>query len=473
MKKKLLFLPIIYVACLASCSENSNFHHFSNFEEVDKLESGYKDLGDYVIQLKTFTSLDYELEEKNYPTDVGALSCTTAQKVNKKGEVIIGRNLDCEVSQVPAYVIHTKIEGKYETIGIHYFDAALEENGELEAGNEKYTYAKFKEVGYKDNVFINHLGFTQTDSMNEKGLFIEANMRQGDRRFLNYKGTNPGKEKLSVSKLVGRVAQECATVQEALDFLRNKVDIHTLPFPNVPSLEFGSCTQFAYTIGDATGEFGIIEIAQDNIFYLPYAPAQANYYLSPELSSQGEPMAIGYGRYRAALNGLEKVETEEDMLEHMKKPMWSNYIKDYSKVQVDPTTGYPIFIDKETGREIMDFRSDYCMKFFVNNEGKYVSPSSEEFKGLTNEQRIEYLQNCNSYWITRDENYGELLKYFKETGKMEDDLRMLNDFYAGNETEIRNKCAVFTTGVSYGINCKQKRMLLRFWEREKAYEFKF
>lgn len=472
MKKRFL-MPIVFAACLASCGENANFHHFSKFEEVDKLAEGYKDLGDYVIQLKTYTSMDYALEEKNYPVDKGSISCTTSQKLNKKGEVIIGRNLDCEVSQAPAYIIHTKIEGKYETIGVHYFDAAVKEDGNLEEGSEKYTYAKFKSDGYKDNVWLNHLAFAQTDAMNEKGLYLEANMRQGDRRFLNYKGTNPGKEKISVSKIVGRVAQECATVKEAVDFLTNKVDIHTLQFPPIPSLEFGACTQFAYTIGDATGEFGIIEIAKDKVTYLPYAPAQANYYLSPEFASQAEPMAIGYGRYRAALKGLDAVETEEDMLEHMKQPMWANYIKDYSKVQVDPATGYPIFVDKETGRELMDFRSDYCMKFLVNNEGKYVSPNSEEYKSLTPEQFIEYLQNCNSYWIMRDENYGELVKFFEDTGKMKEDLRMLTDFYAGNETEIRNKCAVFTTGVSYAINCKQKRMLIRFWEREKAYEFKF
>lgn len=473
MKKFCYLSVMLFATCLSSCGGNMNYHHFSSFNEVDKLEVGYKDLGDYVIQLKTFTSLDYELENQHYPVSKGAITCTTSQKINKKGEVIIGRNLDCEVSQVPAYIIHTKLEGKYETLGIHYFDAAVKEDGNLEEGNEKYTYAKFKEEGYKDNVYINHLAFTQTDSMNEKGLFIEANMRQGDRRFLNTKGTNPGKEKISVSKLVGRVAQECATVQEALNFLRNEVDIHTLQFPPIPSLEFGSCTQFAYTIGDATGEFGVIEIAKDKVYYLPYAPAQANYYLSPELASQAEPMAIGYGRYRAALQGLEAVESEEDMLEHMKKPMWSNYIKDYNKVQVDPTTGAPIFIDKETGKEIMDFRSDYCMKFLVNNDGKYVSPNSEEYKSITPEQFIEYLQNCNSYWITRDENYGELVKFFEDTGKMKNDLRLLTDFYAGNETEIRNTCGAFTTGVSYGINCKQKRMLIRFWERETPYEFKF
>ena len=112
----------------------------------------YKDLGNYLIELN-YEEADFEaakayLDQKmgldpndafvDMPTRIdpsianGSGACTTCSKLNKDGEVIIGRNLDNEISVCPAFIIHTSF-GKYPTVSVRFnnFDT--------------YTYEEFKE----------------------------------------------------------------------------------------------------------------------------------------------------------------------------------------------------------------------------------------------------------------------------------------------------------------------------------------
>ncbi len=80
---------------------------------------GFRDLGNYVIELPDFTdpkSWDIGLAEVNKLVDHGKLpivGCTAMAKRNSKGEVIVGRNMDLDISQSPAYVFKTTSPGNF------------------------------------------------------------------------------------------------------------------------------------------------------------------------------------------------------------------------------------------------------------------------------------------------------------------------------------------------------------------------
>ncbi|MBO5567063.1 MAG: hypothetical protein J5934_07590 [Succinivibrio sp.] len=52
---------------------------------------------------------------------------------------------------------------------------------------------------------------------------------------------------------------------------------------------------FCFLIGDATGEYGLIELAQDEIRYIPYQFGHANFYITPRWRSI-ERCGSGEGR---------------------------------------------------------------------------------------------------------------------------------------------------------------------------------
>ena len=72
---------------------------------------GFKDLGNYVIELPDYTdpaAMDKGIELINELADHAELpdlgGCTVLLKKNSAGEVVIGRNMDQDISQTPAYV---------------------------------------------------------------------------------------------------------------------------------------------------------------------------------------------------------------------------------------------------------------------------------------------------------------------------------------------------------------------------------
>ncbi|MCR5758264.1 MAG: hypothetical protein K6F95_10220 [Selenomonas sp.] len=79
---------------------------------------GFRDLGHYVIELPDYT--DAAVEKKglavfNALADRGEIpkfGCTAMAKRNSHGEVILGRNMDLDISQSVAYVFKTTY-GKY------------------------------------------------------------------------------------------------------------------------------------------------------------------------------------------------------------------------------------------------------------------------------------------------------------------------------------------------------------------------
>lgn len=438
-----LMCGAMLAGCLSGCSEEGSlaYKHITNM--ATEGDGVYTDLGNYVIELAEYEDADYEtarkaLDEK-YAEIVGG-ACTACAKINSEGDLLIGRNLDNQVSQCPAFLIHST-QDKYETISLRYMNT------------EKYTYETFKTEGYLDTDFLNTISFCVTDSMNSEGLYMEANVREPYPELVNT-GTNPGKPRMCIPMVVAMVTRNCATVQEALDYLRNDVDIYSTPYLNetLP-------TQYGYYIGDATGEFGVIEIAANQINYMPLQSAQANYYISPTWDAF-EVNGAGFGRMQMALDGLQDVDTPYQMLEHMEKCMWSRVVfdADYSYLDVN---GVSHFMDKE-GNPSIDYRSDFSNMIPVDENG---------------EPKLSLDHDCyvrsNAHWMMDDKNF-ELIKGYVTTKiKNKEWKEKLTAYYAGDETALRDDGNVFTTGASFAVDCKAKTMLIKFWENDdEVYEIK-
>ena len=45
---------------------------------------------------------------------------------------------------------------------------------------------------------------------------------------------------------------------------------------------------------------------------------------------------------------------------------------------------------------------------------------------------------------------------------------MLDKYYAGDEKELRDNSNIWTTSLSFGVNCTKKSLTLRFWEEEET-----
>ena len=193
---------------------------------------GFTDLGDYLIWLDDFKTADLAAAVDYAQVMAGGL-CTACAKRNSAGEVLIGRNNDMGVSRCPAYIYTTSC-GKYKTLSLRYI------------APDMYTYEQFKAEGYQDKKFINMIGMMASDAMNSEGLYVEMNGREKGDTFYNT-GTNPGKPRARVDMLPNLIAQNCATVKEAVEYVKNELDIYSTPVKDPDNL-----TEFAYLIGDAT-----------------------------------------------------------------------------------------------------------------------------------------------------------------------------------------------------------------------------
>lgn len=435
---KITIIPAL-ILTVSGCQKTQKYKSFED-DILTPSNGVYADLGNHLILIDEAKTGNYQ-DAVNYSKTIHAPSggaCTTCAVKNNKGEVIIGRNLDMVISPFPAYIIKT-LFGRYKTLQFRYLDSDL------------YTYDEFKTEGWKNPNFINYLNFAVSDAMNEKGLYIEANVREAN---LGYQcnGTNPGKLDLYYNFVVSMVAQNCATVDEAIDYLTNQVNYISNDY-----VDYSTPTDYGYMIGDATGKYGVIEIAQNKIHFTPYQCAQANYYIHPELSANDE-YGSGQGRYERAIDGLNNVQTMEDAYNQIGKAMWNTHTL-YSDLSYIDENGKPHFVD-DKGNPVADWRSDYGQEAL-----KYYWPAEEIDRVLGDK---------TTRWMIDDANVETVFYYCKDFFKNIGAKQALIDYYAGDDDAIREDVFTYTTGIRFGINCKQKRMMMTFFERDNlTYEFSF
>jgi len=342
------------------------------------VHNNFTDLGNYVIELPDYTDesvmqAGLSMANARYDHgDISKLGCTAMITTNSKGEVLAGRNMDVEISQYPAYVAKTTY-GKYKTFSVTYVPG----NG--------LSYEELKNTEAIDEDFINYIPFAATDVFNEKGLYVESNMRSAYSYMSNYglhsahgettrdDGTPWSELRACTLSLPQLVGQNCSTVREALDFIQNSYDWYTIGMPNLPHYDgWNMC----FVIGDASGEYGLIEMAQDEVNFIPYQYGQANYYITPKwgiLDTSGS----GYGRLNKVSQIIQGLETPDEAMDAMKPIMWRNetlWIGESMRADAsaNPNPYNQIIFQDDQGNEQLDWRSDYVNLWPVMDDGRLL-----------------------------------------------------------------------------------------------------
>ena len=420
----------------------------------------YTDLGNYVIDLGEFTEADLEvgLEFINKTQDAWPkTSCTAVVKKNKKGEVIVGRNQDMEISNYPAYISH--ISGKYKSICFFYDNK----------GNIKYDDYKAGAELPEDR----RCGFAtlSTDAFNEKGLYIQINMRTGI--GIKNSGTNPGAKRVGEISVASLASINCSTVQEVLAFVKT-LDIYSMGDSKSPA-----AWSFAFLLGDATGEYGILEFADNKMFYTPYAPGHCNAFVALPLVTK-DPYGAGYGRLEAAMRYLPKAEDEYDMMKAIGYGGWSHEIQDCKYSHLDKN-GHAVFVD-EFGNPSIDYRTELTGNLAVDEYGNIVSedkpdllsgflgyyskPLQDDYDSLKAMYNLSLHANCTKEYVLDDKNFEQVKAAFIRQFEKVDGFNLLEKYFAGDEKGLRDCGVIFTTGMRFGVNCSTKHLVLRFFEKE-------
>ncbi len=365
---------------------------------------GFRDLGNYVIELPDYNDpnlFEEALALGNAIADNNVLpvfGCTAMAKRNSKGEVIAGRNMDLDISQSPAYVFKNNA-GKYKTFCVSYSPG---------------FYRPYREVQEMDDIDPNMkkmIPLTACDCINEKGLYMEVNLREKNDRFVCYglhsahgettrADGKPWKElRACTTNLVPLVVTHCATVREAVEFIKNSYDWYTITPP--PGVQMAVVqNNMCFLVADATGEYGVIEIAQDQVNYIPFQYGHANFYLTPKWNAL-ETYGSGQGRLQMVAKVIQAPETLEEMMKAMERIMWRNevlWIGDAVRVK-DGSRLHPydqVIFQNDKGEPSLDWRGDYHMLWPVLPDGRLILQSQvyEDAKKSDYDPKIlEYIED--------------------------------------------------------------------------------
>lgn len=452
-------------------SSRSNVNY--SWHTQNKKYTNFTDLGNYVIDCDRHThfNLRAALEYTNKIYDIGrTFGCSALATRSKTGEVLVGRNLDLTVSQFPCYITHVKY-GKYDTINFTYDQIS---------GN-KVTYEDLLNIGEIEPDYYNTLPLSASDSMNSEGLYIEYNMREYEKQFICM-GTNPSAYiRACIICLPFLVASNCATVDEALHFMRSELNLYT-PIDETIASGWNLCCM----IGDATGAYGLIEIANNEIKFLPEQHGQGNYYIFPEFNSTSRGQS-GYGRLQFGLERIDTIQNEMQMVSIMDSIMWKNEILNIPYAYRDSRGHIHFCADSSHKTVSLDWRSDQLHLIPVNEHGRYVDINENTKEALLvrkykkcykdyragidpksnligYEKYQEYLDRCDLTWVQTNDNFEDLqrglIQHYTENGAFD----KLRRYYSGDEKPLRDDGNIFTTALSLSVNCTKRRLRVKFWE---------
>lgn len=329
-------------------------------------------LADYIFETEAYTELDYEFAEKGFESKFDGWAaikggCSCVVKQTAAGDVVVGRNMDLTISNKPAYVVRTNCPGKHQTVGVAYtyFDGP--------------DYEEVLRDGVSDS-FAKLIPFLCCDIMNDAGLYIEINMRNGEKNAdgsskFGCSGTNPGAHRLGAMNLVRYVGDNCASIDEAIEYV-NSFDLYT-PSDKLP-------WNFTFMIAEKSGRFGLLEIADNKVSWLEGQKGQTNFYLTKEFNDK-EELKCGLGRYDMLMNGLGSVDNEDDMFELIDK---ATYFRVYRE---NPT------YDVRT--EYVDIEPGWTTEYVLADENKDVVQArvKRNVDRLSKMTRQEIQDECK-YW---------------------------------------------------------------------------
>lgn len=299
-----------------------------------------------------------------------ASGCSCVVKNLDDGDTVVGRNMDFYISNKPAFIVRTAEKNRYRTTGIAYYNDYIPDSESL----RKHGLPR---------IFHVMLPLFCQDVMNDRGLYIEVNMRysevdeDGNLKFISTHTNPSSRERTCIAGLNTRIAQNCATVDEAVEYIKS-LDLYS---PSSPEMNWNFC----YILADANGKYGLVEVADNKVYYQEGQNAQTNFYVARELYSR-QQMKCGVGRYEKLMQGLPQVKSEGDMFKLMDSVSYSQSYN-YEKCTFDARTE---FIGEKPG-----WTYDYLMD--EKNQAEviaYMKSESERFSGYTREE----LKDDGSFW---------------------------------------------------------------------------
>ena len=375
-KVKLLCLSLVLASFLTACSESGVPSKAAKPKVISETVVDGEVIGT-VLDIGIYKSFDEDSVlaalNANASTLLNKPACTCVVKdrsAEGKG-LLIGRNMDYSLSDGPVFVYQLNY-GKYKTIGITCFSSMVPAE-EAKKGLTSET----------DKAILSMIPAFGQDFLNEKGLYIEMDMRNldyGTDPYNDFKpskwycsGTNPGKGLPDVfyAMVPFYVSTKCSTVPEVIDMLRNKINIYTTvtdreTFKNIVCKDWNLC----FMVADALGNYGLIEIADNKIVYIPRAVAQTNFYENDVFARNELFPTGGWGkrastnwksadwenidgpyrdgiksRYAVAIENLDNIHTTLDMQENMRKIF-------YSQVYANKAAGVNAKINKNMNSQI-------------------------------------------------------------------------------------------------------------------------
>ncbi len=304
MKRTLITVTIIFISLiLAGCVSMKG-------EEKENIHGTV--LGDGVIELPVITEIDYDAVLNKSRELFGRFGCSGVGRVLDNGDMVVGRSFDLYYSNNPAYVIRTDVEGCYKTVGLAYntFDG--------------HTFLDVKENGVTYDELLTLLLFTE-DILNEKGLYIEADMRSEQPEWtgiVSSTGTNPEAEvSLSFPALVRYLGERCATVDEAVE-MAYSLNVYGMI---TEEYSWGG----GYFIADSTGHYGVLELIDNKLRWSDYQNCQTNFYVNDEYREKAV-IGDGIGRYNLLCSEIDTVESEDDMATLIRKVRYTQILDPYN-----------------------------------------------------------------------------------------------------------------------------------------------
>lgn len=347
---------------------------------------------DYVLDVGTYTSLDWDWALSNGEKLLNKMSChcSAAATQTDDGVTLVGRNFDFYINHNPLYIFRTAVDDCYETIGIS------------NALNDAPEYSDTIKNGLSKEM-EKAIPFIAVDSLNEKGLYIETNMRLGEWnedesiKFSSSGTLNTETKPMSLQYLTLYLTQNCANVKQAIELV-NQTNIY---LPDSID-EINIC----FLMADALGNYGVLEIADNEVYWLDKQPVQTNFYINKTCYEKSDYKA-GLGRYSLLMEQVENVETFEEMFTLM------DCVK-YSTIN-DPENA------------LFDIRSEYV--------GTY--------------------ENWTDEYVLDEANKDEVLSLIKSDGE---------EFYSMTREELRNCGEFWESTMTSVVNCNEKSIFIRFFE---------
>ena len=334
-------------------------------------------IGDAVIELPVITEIDYEAGLEQSRATFGKFGCSAIAKTLDDGDTIVGRSFDLFYGNNPAFVIRTDVDGFYKTVGLAYNTF----------GGSSFEDIKENGVSYEE--LLSLLFFTE-DIMNEKGLYLEANMRESQPESTGIAattGTNPDAEvSIALPALVRYLGERCATVDEVVELVQT-INIYGMITDTV---KWGG----GLLVADATGHYGVFELVDNKFIFIDGQNCQTNFYLNDEYKDIAT-IGSGVGRYELLESKIDTVESFSDMTELMKQVRYTQIRSPYTCL-FDPcseSTGEDAAYESIGGVLTIEMCKDETIK-------AQVLASMDEHGKAENAKPLQQLKDEGTEWLS-------------------------------------------------------------------------